>query len=77
MEKLLGFASLNSPSKIICFLEKLYRAFDTDETPRGPPKHFPLRVVFSTLFSVFHIVMKRSDRVSCMIYYVTISSKFI
>ena len=28
MEKLLGFASLNSPSKSICFLEKLYRAFD-------------------------------------------------
>ena len=77
MEKLLGFASLNSPSKIICFLEKLYRAFDADETPRSPPKHFPLRVVFSTLLSVFHLVMKRSDRVSCMIYYVTISSKFI
>ena len=50
MEKLLGFASLNSPSKIFFFFEKLYRAFDTDETPRSPPKNFPLRVVFSTLF---------------------------
>ena len=61
MEKLLGFASLNSPSTIICFLEKLYRAFDRDETPRSPPKNFPLRVVFSTLFSVFHLVMKRTN----------------
>ena len=31
-------------------------------------KNTPLRVVFSTLFSVFHLVMKHC--VSCLIYYV-------
>ena len=47
MEKLLGFASLNSPSKIICFLEKLYRAFDT----RQLKGHFLLRLYLLTYFS--------------------------
>ena len=38
-EKLLIFASLNSPSKIILF-EKVYQAFDTvfHETPRSSSK---------------------------------------
>ena len=31
-------------------------------------KNTPLRVVFSTLFSVFHLVMKHC--VSCLIYYI-------
>ena len=30
-------------------------------------KNTPLRVVFSTLFKVFHLVMKHS--ISCLIYY--------
>ena len=48
-EKLLIFASLISPSKMIFV------------------KNTPLRVVFSTLFSVFHLVMKHC--ISCLIYY--------
>ena len=50
-EKLLIFVSLISPSKMILF-EK---------------KYTPLRVVFSTLFSVFHLVIKHC--ISCLIYY--------
>ena len=53
-EKLLIFASLISPSKMILF-EKFV-------------KNTPLRVVFSTLFSVFYLVMKHC--VSCLIYYI-------
>ena len=38
-----------------------------DKTPGTSSKNTPLRVVFSTLFSVFHLVMKHC--VSCLIYY--------
>ena len=70
-EKLLIFASLISPSTMILF-EKKYQTFDT--VFHHQMKHLevrqntPLRVVFSTLFSVFHLVMKHC--VSCLIYYV-------
>ena len=37
-------------------------------------KNTPLRIVFSTLFSVFHLVMKHY--VSCLIYYVLNASKW-
>ena len=53
MKHCLVFASLISPSKMILF---------------EFVKNTPLRVVFSTLFSVFHPVMKHC--VSCLIYYV-------
>ena len=70
-EKLLIFASLISPSKMILF-EKKYQTFDTvfhhQIKHLEVHKNTPLRVVFSTLFSVFHLVMKHC--VSCLIYYV-------
>ena len=62
-EKLLIFAYLISPSKMILF-EKKYQTFDTSKFV----KNTPLRVVFSTLFSVFHLVMKHC--VLCLIYYI-------
>ena len=37
-------------------------------SPLEVRKNTPLRVVFSTLFSVFHLVMKHC--ISCLIYYV-------
>ena len=49
-EKLLIFASLISPSKMILF-EKFV-------------KNTPLRVVFSTLFSVFHLVMNTASHIT-------------
>ena len=61
-EKLL-IASLISPSKIVLF-EKKYQTFDTVFHHQ---MNTPLRVVFSTLFSVFHLVLKHC--VSCLIYY--------
>ena len=42
--------------------EKKYQTFD-----KVFVKNTPLRVVFSTLFSVFHLVMKHC--ISCLIYY--------
>ena len=39
-----------------------------DKTPGTSSKNTPLRVVFLTLFSVFHLVMKHC--VSCLIYYI-------
>ena len=70
-EKLLIFASLISPSKMILF-EKKYQTFDTVfhhqmKHLEVRQKNTPLRVVFSTVFSVFHLVMKHC--VSCLIYY--------
>ena len=64
------FASLISPSKMILF-EKKYQTFDTSKFV----KNTPLRVVFSTLFSVFHLVMKHCF--SCLIYYFTIWKVFL
>ena len=49
------------------FFEKKYQTFDTIKNI----KNTPLRVVFSTLFSVFHLVMKHC--VSCLIYYIKYS----
>ena len=60
-EKLLIFASLISPSKMILF-EKKYQTFDT--VFHHQMKHLEVRQKysaarrFSTLFSVFHLVMK-------------------
>ena len=68
-EKLLSFASLISPPKIILF-EKKFQAFDT--VFHHQMKHLEDRQkcstapLFSTLFSVFfHLVM---NCVSCLIY---------
>ena len=67
-EKLLIFASLISPSKMILF-EKKYQTFDT--VFHHQMKHLEVRQKYSaarrTLFSVFHLVMKHC--VSCLIYY--------
>ena len=70
MKHCLVFASLISPSKMILF-EKKYQTFDT--VFHHQMKHVEvrqntlLRIVFSTLFSVFHLVMKHC--ISCLIYY--------
>ena len=70
-EKLLIFASLISPSKMILF-EKKYQTFDPVFHRRM--KHLEVRQKYSatrrisTLFSVFHLVMKHC--VSCSIYYI-------
>ena len=65
-EKLLNFVSLFSPSKIILF-EKQYQAFDTmfhhQMKHLEVVKNTPLCVVFSTLFLVFHQLMKH-----CILY---------
>ena len=70
-EKLLIFASLISPSKMILF-EKKYQTFDT--VFHHQMKHLEVRQKYSaarrTLFSVFHLVMKHC--VSCLIYYIKI-----
>ena len=69
-EKLLIFASLISPSKMILF-EKKYQTFDT--VFHHQMKHLEVRQKYSatrrisTLFSVFYLVMKHC--VSCLIYY--------
>ena len=71
-EKLLIFASLISPSKIVLF-RKLFQAFDT--VFHHQMRHLEVRQnysaarcrVFSTLFSVFHLLIKH--RVSCLIHY--------
>ena len=60
MKHCLVFASLISPSKMILF-EKFV-------------KNTPLHVVFSTLFSVFHLVMKHC--ISCLIYYIKGLAKY-
>ena len=70
-EKLLIFASLISPSKMILF-EKKYQTFDT--VFHHQMRHLEVRQKYSaarrifTLFSVFHLVMKHC--ISCLIYYV-------
>ena len=70
-EKLLIFASLISPSKMILF-EKKYETFDT--VFHHQKKHLEVRQKYSatrrisTHFSVFHLVMKHC--VSCLIYYI-------
>ena len=57
--------------------EKKYQTFDT--VFHHQMKHLevrqntPLRVVFSTLFSVFHLVMKHC--ISCLIYYVKVETQ--
>ena len=72
-EKLLIFASLISPSKINCLsnIKHSTRCFITRWNTSKFVKNTPLRVVFSTLFSVFHLVMKHY--VSCLIYYLKIA----
>ena len=45
-EKLLGFASLISPSKNFFFWRSNIEHLKKDETPRSPPEILPLRVVF-------------------------------
>ena len=62
-EKLLVFALLISPSKIILFetyfnIKHLTQCFITRCNNSKFVKNTPLRVVFSILFSVFHLVMK-------------------
>ena len=68
-EKLLTFASLISPSKMILF-EKKYQTFDT--VFHHQMKHPEVRQKFSAtrrIFnSLFHLVMKHC--VSCLIYYI-------
>ena len=68
-EKLLVFASLISPSKSVClrsYIEHSSQCFITISKPSKFVKNTPLRVVFSTLFSVFDMpVMKHC--VSCLI----------
>ena len=71
-EKVLIFASLISPSKMILF-EKKYQTFDTVfhhqmKHLEVRQKYSAFRVVFSTILSVFHLVMKHC--VSCLIYYI-------
>ena len=66
-EKLLIFASLISPSKTILF-EKKYQTFDTVFYHQIKHLEVPLRVVFSPLFSVFHLVIKHC--ITCLIYYI-------
>ena len=78
-EKLLIFASflllksfwLNSNMKhwTQCFITR------PGETPRIFFKNTPLRVVFSTLFVVFHLVMKHFF--SCLIYYSSSDPRFL
>ena len=69
-EKLRSFASLISPSKIILFGKK-YQASDAVFITRWNTskivRNTPLRVIFSTLFLVLHLVIKHC--VSCLIYY--------
>ena len=70
MKHSLVFASLISPSKMILF-EKKYQTFDT--VFHHQMKHLEVRQKYSaarhisTLFSVFHLVMKHC--ISCLIYY--------
>ena len=69
-EKLRSFASLISPSKIILFGKK-YQASDAVFVTRWNTskivRNTPLRVIFSTLSLVLHLVIKHC--VSCLIYY--------
>ena len=66
------FASLISPSKMILFEKKIisnirHSVSSPDETPRSSSKILRCASYLSTLFSVFHLVMKHC--VSCLIYY--------
>ena len=66
---MLIFASLISPSKIICLrsnIKHLTQCFITRWNTLKFVKNTLLRNVFSTLFSLFHLVMK--ERISCLIY---------
>ena len=70
-EKLLVFSLLISPPKVILFqtyfnIEHLTQCFITRCNTSKFVKNTPLRVLFSTLFSVFHLVMKNC--VSCLIH---------
>ena len=71
MKHCLVFASLISPSKMILF-EKKYQTFDT--VFHHQMKHLEVRQKYSaarrisTLFSVFHLVMKHC--ISRLIYYI-------
>ena len=77
-EKLLIFASLISPSKMILF-EKKYQTFDT--VFHHQMKHLEVRQKYSAArrifnsFSVFHLVMKHC--VSCLIYYMFNSLRLV
>ena len=52
----------------ICILDFSFKNdFVCEEISKKYVKNTPLRVVFSTLFSVFHLVMKHC--ISCLIYY--------
>ena len=68
-EKLLVFASLISPSKSVClrsYVKHSSQCFITISKTSKFVKNTPLRVVFSTLFSVFDMWWKP---VSCLMYY--------
>jgi len=63
-------------SRVSVLIAKIYQTFktvfDQTNTPQSSSKfvkNTPLRVVFSTLFSVFRNVVKHG--LSCLIYYVT------
>ena len=71
-EKLLIFASLISPSKRFCLRRNIKHStqcFITRWNTSKFVKNTPLRVIFSTLFSVFHLVIKHC--ILCLIYYLT------
>ena len=70
-EKLLIFASLISPSKMILF-EKKYQTFDTVfhhqmKHLEVRQKYSPARRIFNSLLGVSSVVMKHC--LSCLIYY--------
>ena len=70
-EKLLIFASLISPFKSFCLRSNIKHStqcFITRWNTSKFVKNIPLLVVFATLFSVFHLVIKYC--VSCLIYYI-------
>ena len=72
--KIAHFCILNFSRPIISFclrsnIKHSTQCFITRWNTSKFVKNTPLRVVFSTLFSVFHLVMKHY--VSCLIYYFT------
>ena len=71
-EKLLIFASLISPSKMILF-EKKYQTFDT--VFHHQMKHLEVRQKYSATRRIFNSLLKHC--VSCLIYYVTTAMKNI
>ena len=66
-EKLLIFSLLILFLKSFCVEANIYQAFKADTFSDFFVKNTPLPVVFSTLYSVFHTVVKQC--VSYLIYY--------